>query len=57
MTSKFFISIAMCTYNGEKYFKEQLDSLLHQTHTNIEIIVVDDGSKDSTIKILNDYKI
>lgn len=51
------ISIAMCTYNGEKYLVEQLDSLLNQTHTNIEIIVVDDGSKDSTIKILNDYQI
>lgn len=51
------ISIAMCTYNGEKYLREQLDSLLRQTHTNIEIIVVDDGSNDFTIEILNDYQI
>lgn len=51
------ISIAICTYNGEKYLREQLDSLLHQTHKNIEIIVVDDGSEDSTIKILKDYQV
>lgn len=50
------VSIAVCTYNGEKYLQEQLDSLLHQTHTNIEIIIVDDGSKDSTMTILNEYK-
>lgn len=52
-----FVSIAICTYNGEKYLREQLDSLLYQTHTNIEIVIVDDGSKDSTVNILKDYKL
>lgn len=50
------ISIAMCTYNGEKYLREQLDSLLSQTHTNIEIIIVDDGSNDLTIQIATEYQ-
>ncbi len=33
------ISIAMCIYNGEKYLKEQLDSIINQTYTNIELII------------------
>ena len=49
-------SIALCTYNGEKYLKEQLDSILNQTVKPNEIIICDDGSKDSTIKILNDFE-
>jgi glycosyltransferase involved in cell wall biosynthesis len=49
------VSIAMCTYNGEKYLKQQLDSLLKQTYTNLEIIITDDGSKDGTMGILNQY--
>jgi glycosyltransferase involved in cell wall biosynthesis len=46
------ISIAMCTYNGEKFIEKQLLSILNQTYTNIEIIIVDDGSSDSTIDII-----
>jgi glycosyltransferase involved in cell wall biosynthesis len=49
------VSIALCTYNGEKYLKEQLDSLLNQTYPNTEIIVVDDHSTDSTFEILKGY--
>lgn len=49
------VSIALCTYNGEKYLIEQLDSLVHQTHRNLEIIVVDDCSIDSTVNILEEY--
>lgn len=37
--AKEMISIAMATYNGEKYLREQLDSILAQTHQNFEIIV------------------
>lgn len=47
------ISIAMATYNGEKYIREQLDSILSQTVKDFELIVCDDCSKDSTVKILN----
>lgn len=45
------ISIALCTYNGEKFISEQLQSLFSQTQVPDEIIVSDDGSKDKTIDI------
>lgn len=50
------ISIAMATYNGEKYLREQLDSVLEQTISNFELIICDDCSKDSTVEILNEYE-
>ena len=50
------VSVAMATYNGEKYLVEQLDSILTQTHPIYEIIIVDDGSSDGTLSILNAYK-
>lgn len=50
------ISIALATYNGERFLCEQLDSLYRQTYQNIEIIVGDDCSSDGTIKILQEYK-
>lgn len=49
------ISIAMTTYNGEKYLREQLDSILNQTYSNFELIICDDCSKDSTWQILEEY--
>lgn len=49
------VAIVMSTYNGEKYIKEQLDSLLNQTYNNIDIYIRDDGSKDNTVTILKDY--
>ena len=50
------ISILLSSYNGEKYLKEQLDSLFAQTYKNFEIIVRDDGSTDKTKYILNEYE-
>lgn len=50
------VSIALCTYNGEKFLREQLDSLVHQTYSNLEIVAVDDCSKDSTLTILKEYE-
>lgn len=50
------VSIALCTYNGEKYLREQLETLVNQTYANFEIIVVDDCSKDNTVTILKDYE-
>lgn len=50
------ISIAMTTYNGEKYLNLQLDSILNQTYKNIEVIICDDCSTDSTLKILKEYE-
>lgn len=49
------VSIAMCTYNGEKFLEEQLNSLVNQSYPNLEIIAVDDCSTDHTLEILNLY--
>lgn len=48
-------SVALCTYNGETYIAEQLESILSQTKPVYEIIICDDGSTDDTLKILSDY--
>mgnify|MGYP002624381301 CR=1 FL=1 len=49
------ISIAMATYNGEKYLREQLDSIIAQTISDWELIVCDDCSTDATWQILEEY--
>jgi glycosyltransferase involved in cell wall biosynthesis len=49
------ISIALCTYNGEEFILEQLDSFLKQTRLPDELIVCDDRSTDKTIEILNKF--
>jgi len=50
------IDILVATYNGEKYIKQQLDSIINQTYKNIRILVSDDCSKDSTPDILKEYE-
>jgi len=50
------VSILLSTYNGEKYLKEQIDSLFYQTYKNFILIVRDDGSIDETVCILEKYK-
>lgn len=50
------ISVVMCTYNGEKYICEQLDSILRQTRSADEIIIQDDCSTDNTYNILLEYQ-
>lgn len=50
------ISVALCTYNGEKFLRKQIDSILNQTLKVDEIIVCDDCSTDSTLMILEGYK-
>ena len=49
------ISIAMATYNGELFIREQLDSILTQTFCDWELIVCDDRSSDQTLSILQEY--
>jgi len=49
------VSIILGTYNGEKYIKAQLESIITQTYKNIEIIIVDDSSKDNTVTIVNEF--
>lgn len=50
------VSIIMPCYNTEKYIKKTMDSILGQSYKNIQIIMVDDGSKDSTPQILDNYE-
>ena len=45
----------MPVYNGEKYPPQAIESILHQTFTDLEFIVIDDGSTDSTPNILRSY--
>ena len=49
------ISIIIPIYNSEKFLRETLESAINQTYTNIEIICVDDGSTDNSLKILKKY--
>lgn len=50
------IDVLLATYNGEKYLKEQIDSILEQTYKNIRLIISDDCSKDRTPEILKEYQ-
>jgi glycosyltransferase involved in cell wall biosynthesis len=50
------ISVALCTYNGELYLKEQIESIFKQSRLPDEIIVCDDCSLDSTLKMLNEFR-
>lgn len=50
-----FISIALATYNGEKYLSEQLESILNQSRVPDELVVTDDCSSDDTLKILTEF--
>jgi len=49
-------SVALCTYNGEKFLARQLDSILSQTRLPDEIVICDDGSRDGTMEILRCYE-
>lgn len=49
-------SIVMATYNGEKYIKEQIDSILSNMNESDELIISDDGSTDTTIEIIKSYQ-
>ena len=50
------IEILMATYNGEKYVKEQIDSIIHQTYENWKLLIRDDNSTDKTLEILKEYE-
>lgn len=54
-TNKVLISVALCTYNGEQFLSEQLESLKCQTKLPDELIVCDDGSTDSTVALVEKF--
>lgn len=47
--------ILMATYNGEKYLRKQIESIIHQTNKNWKLLIRDDGSTDSTVFIIREY--
>lgn len=50
------VTILMATYNGEKYIRDQIESIINQTYSNWELIIRDDKSSDKTLAIINEYK-
>lgn len=50
------VSVVIPAYNAENWIKRCMDSVIHQTYQNLEIIVINDGSTDSTLEILKDYR-
>ena len=49
------ITILMPVRNGEKYIKESIDSILKQTFTDFELLIMDDGSTDRTVERIERY--
>lgn len=52
MEQKQLVSVVIPLYNTEKYIEETMQSILDQTYKNIEIVIVDDGSKDQSPSIV-----
>ena len=52
---KIGIVVLMSTYNGEKFLKEQIDSILNQSEVDVELLIRDDGSNDTTENIISEY--
>ncbi len=50
------VAVVMATYNGEKYIREQIDSILASNYQDFELFIYDDGSKDDTVPILRTYE-
>ena len=50
------ISVIMPVYNSEKYLVQSIDSILNQTYEDFEFIIIDDGSTDNSLSIINSYK-
>lgn len=49
------VSINLCCYNSEKYLRETLQSIINQTYKNWELVIINDGSSDSTESIIHEY--
>ena len=51
------VSVAMATYNGEKFIVTQLESIVNQTYPNIEIVITDDASTDNTVQLIKEFQL
>lgn len=54
-TDNILVSVVMSVYNGEKYLAKSIESILSQTMKNFEFIIINDGSTDSSLKIIQNY--
>ena len=50
------LSVLMTAYNAEKYLKPSINSILKQTHKNLELIIIDDGSTDGSINVVKNFE-
>ena len=50
------VKVLMSSFNGEKYIRQQLDSILYQKGVNVRCLVRDDGSQDGTVEIIKEYE-
>ncbi len=50
------VSVSMPAYNAAQYIGEAIESILSQSHRNLELIVIDDGSKDDTLSVIQSYR-
>ncbi|MFA7418025.1 MAG: glycosyltransferase [Acholeplasma sp.] len=55
LNKNILISVVMSVYNGDKYLSDSIESILNQTYENFEFIIINDGSEDSSIDIINKY--
>lgn len=56
MNTSPLVTIAMCVYNGDRFLRLQLDSIINQTYINFELVIVDDCSTDLSRSILTEYE-
>lgn len=54
--NKPMVTVLMSVYNGEKFLKEAIESILNQTFTDFEFLIINDGSTDKSVEIIESYK-